>query len=200
MRFDPAQTFESNLGKVVRINSDGSIPTDNPFVGQENARGDIWTVGHRNILAAAIDPSSGKFWAVEMGPLGGDELNLIQRGKNYGWPYVSNGDNYDGSAIPDHGTTEEYEKPVRSWTPVISPSGATFYNGSLLPAWRGSLFVGGLSSQALVRLRLQEDEVAIEERIGLQRRVRDVLEAADGALILLTDAKEGELLRLSPQR
>jgi glucose/arabinose dehydrogenase len=200
MRFDPAQSLESNLGKIVRINRDGSIPSDNPFKGKESARGDIWSYGHRNILAAAIDPSSERLWAIEMGPLGGDELNLIKSGKNYGWPVVSNGDNYAGPEIPDHPTRKDFEEPVRTWTPVISPSGAIFYGGSLLPGWRGSLLVGGLSSQALVRLTFNEEQVAVEERIAMQRRIRDVLEAPDGALLLLTDDKSGELLRLVPAK
>ena len=198
MRFDPAQSLASNLGKVVRINRDGSIPNDNPFVGKEGARGDIWSYGHRNILAAAIDPASGRLWAVEMGPLGGDELNLIEPGKNYGWPFVSNGDNYSGPMIPDHPTRREFQAPVRSWTPVISPSGAIFYTGSLFTGWRGSMLVGGLSSQALIRLALDGERVAIEERINMKRRIRDVIQTADGAILVIVDAKSGDLLRLTP--
>jgi aldose sugar dehydrogenase len=128
MRFDPAQNLASNLGKVVRINPDGSNPADNPFVSKKDARGDIWSYGHRNMLAAAVHPTSGKLWVFEMGPFGGDELNIIERGKNYGWPVVSNGDNYDSSPIVDHPSHKEFEAPVRSWTPVISPSGAMFYS------------------------------------------------------------------------
>jgi aldose sugar dehydrogenase len=198
MRFDPAQSLASNLGKVVRINPDGSIPNDNPFVGKEGARGDIWSYGHRNILAAAVDPSSGRLWAFEMGPLGGDELNLVQSGKNYGWPFVSNGDNYSGPMIPDHPTRREFQGPVRTWTPVISPSGAIFYTGSLFTGWRGSVLVGGLSSQALVRLTLEGERVAMEERIDMKRRIRDVIQTPDGALLVITDDKSGDLLRLTP--
>ena len=197
MRFDPAQSLESNLGKVVRINRDGTIPKDNPFVGKPGARGDIWTVGHRNMLAAAIHPATGQLWVVEMGPLGGDELNLIERGANYGWPVVSNGDNYDKSPIPDHGTRPEFKAPVRTWTPVISPSGALFYDGALFP-WRGSLVVGGLSSKALIRLTLEGTKVTGEERIDMQRRIRDVIQARDGGLLVITDDQNGELLRLTP--
>ncbi|MFN3653533.1 MAG: PQQ-dependent sugar dehydrogenase [Armatimonadota bacterium] len=198
MRFEPAQSLASNLGKVVRINPDGSIPRDNPFVGQEGARGDIWSYGHRNILAAAFDPASGRLWAFEMGPLNGDEVNLIERGRNYGWPVVSNGVNYNGEPIPVHPTRDEFQAPVRTWTPVVSPSGALFYTGALFPAWRGSALVGGLSSQALVRLQLDGERVAVEERLDTGRRIRDVLQAPDGALLLLVDADNGELLRLTP--
>lgn len=197
MRFDPAQTIPSNLGKVVRINRDGTIPKDNPFVDKPDARGEIWSLGHRNMLAAAVHPSTGQLWVVEMGPLGGDELNLIEKGANYGWPIVSNGDNYDKSPIPDHDTRPEFKTPVKSWTPVISPSGALFYDGSLFP-WKGSLIVGGLSSKALIRLALDGTKVTAEERIDMQRRIRDVLQLPDGALLVITDDKNGELLKLTP--
>ena len=197
MRFDPAQSLSSNLGKVVRINRDGSVPKDNPFVGKPGTRGDIWSLGHRNMLAAAVHPATGQLWVAEMGPLGGDELNLIERGVNYGWPVVSNGDNYDKSPIPDHHTRSEFKAPIRTWTPVISPSGALFYDGGLFP-WRGSLILGGLSSKALIRLTLDGTKVTAEERIDIQRRVRDVLQARDGALLIVTDDRAGELLRLTP--
>ncbi len=198
MRFEPAQSLSSNLGKVVRINSDGSIPTDNPFVGRANARGDIWSYGHRNMLSAAIDPASGRLWIVEMGPLGGDELNLIERGKNYGWPIVSNGDNYNGSPIPDHTTRTDLQAPIRSWNPVISPSGALFYTGTLFQGWSGSLLAGGLSSQSLVRLTLDGDRVSFEEWIAMKRRIRDLIQMPDGAILVIVDDKNGELLRLAP--
>ncbi len=198
MRFDPAANMKSNLGKVIRINLDGSTPADNPFAGTDTARADIWSYGHRNILAAAFDPS-GRLWALEMGPLGGDELNLIQRGKNYGWPYVSNGDNYAGPAIPDHATSRVYTAPIRSWTPVIAPSGALFYSGAMFPAWRGSLLAGGLATQSLVRLQLDGDtRVGIEERVFMGRRIRDVAQARDGAILVIVDDKSGDLLRLTP--
>jgi aldose sugar dehydrogenase len=200
MRFDPAQSLASNLGKIVRINPDGSIPSDNPLVNKEGARGDIWSYGHRNILAAAIDPSTKKLWAFEMGPLGGDELNLIQPGKDYGWPSVSNGDNYASAAIPDHATRREFQPPVRSWTPVISPSGAMFYNGPLFAAWRGSVLVGGLSSQSLIRITFDGERVANEERIYMGRRIRDVLPLPDGAILAIVDAAKGSLLRITPSR
>ena len=197
MRFDPAQNVSSNLGKVVRINTDGSNPADNPFAGKPEARGEIWSLGHRNMLAAAVHPMSGQLWVAEMGPLGGDELNIIQPGRNYGWPVVSNGDNYDSSEIPDHPSHPEFEAPLRTWTPVISPSGALFYEGSLFP-WRGDLVLGGLSSKALIRLTVDGTDIRSEERIDMQRRVRDVIQDADGSLLVITDDKNGELLRLTP--
>jgi glucose/arabinose dehydrogenase len=197
MRFEPAQSLVSNVGKVVRINRDGSIPAGNPFAGKENNRGEIWSVGHRNILSAAVHPTSGKLWVWEMGPLGGDELNVIEPGRNYGWPVVSNGDNYDSSTIPDHPAKKEFEAPIRTWTPVISPSGAMFYSASLFP-WRGDVLVGGLSSKALVRLKLDGTRIADEERIDMKRRIRDVIEAPDGAVLVIVDEKNGELLRLTP--
>ncbi len=192
MRFDPAQDPSSNLGKVVRINTDGSIPKDNP------SGKDVWSSGHRNILSAAVHPASGQLYALEMGPLGGDELNVIQKGANYGWPVVSNGDNYDKSPIPDHDTRKEFVAPIKTWTPVISPSGGQFYEGSLFP-WKGDLVVGGLSSMAVIRLTLDGSTVKNEERLDMKRRIRDVLQASDGALLVITDEKNGALLRLTPE-
>lgn len=199
MRFDPAQDLTSNLGKVVRIHRDGRDPQDNPFAGSADARRDVWSLGHRNILSALVHPDSGQLWVFEMGPLGGDELNVVEPGGNYGWPIVSNGDNYDKSRIADHDTRPEFVEPVRTWTPVISPSGALYYRGSLFP-WRNSIVVGGLSSRALIRVETDGERVAGEERIDMQRRVRDVIEAPDGALLVITDAEEGELLRVTPAR
>jgi len=204
-RFEPAQSLGSNLGKVVRINSDGSSPKDNPFAGREGAREDVWSYGHRNVLSAAVDPSNGNLWVVEMGPSGGDELNLVKKGKNYGWPQVSDGSHYPSpgvstafTMIPGHGTSQEFEGPVRTFTPVISPSGAAFYTGELFREWQGSMFVGGLSSMALIRLKLDGERVAIEERIDMKRRIRDVIQGKDGEILVIVDAKEGELLKLTP--
>jgi len=199
MRFDPAADLKTNLGKVLRINTDGSTPADNPFAGRDTARADIWSYGHRNMLAAAVEPN-GRLWVLEMGPLGGDELNLVQRGGNYGWPFVSNGDNYGGPSIPDHPTRRDVVAPVRTWTPVISPSGAMFYSGTAFPAWRGSALVGGLSSQSLIRLQLDGDRVGTEERLFMGRRIRDVAQTSDGTLLVIVDAKSGDLLRLTPAR
>jgi glucose/arabinose dehydrogenase len=158
---------------------------------------EIWSSGHRNVLSAAVHPTTGQLFVFEMGPLGGDELNIVERGQNYGWPIVSNGDNYDKSPIPDHSTRQEFKAPIRTWTPVISPSGAVFYDGALFP-WRGSVIVGGLSSMALIRLSLDGSRVTGEERIDMQRRVRDVIQAADGAILAITDEKNGALLRITP--
>ena len=197
-RFDPAQDLTSNLGKIVRINPDGSIPTDNPFVNKAGARPDIWSLGHRNPLGAAINPASNQLWIDEMGPRHGDELNIPEAGKNYGWPVVSNGDNYDNSRIPDHETRPEFALPAEYWHPAISPSGLIFYTGSRFPDWRGNALVGGLSSEALIRLVLDGNRVKSEERIPMRRRIRDVAQAPDGAVLLLVDGKEGDLLRLTP--
>jgi glucose/arabinose dehydrogenase len=198
MRFDPAQDLATNLGKVVRINPDGSVPDDNPFAKKQGARADVWSVGHRNPLGAAIHPASKRLWIHEMAPAHGDELNIPEPGKNFGWPLVSNGDNYDGSVIPDHATRPELAAPIYYWHPAISPSGLIFYEGSRFADWQGNALLGGLSSETLLRLTLDGNRVKSEERIGLRRRIRDVAEAADGAVLLLTDAKEGELLRLTP--
>ncbi len=197
-RFEPAQDLASNLGKVVRINPDGSIPADNPFVGNGDARPDIWSFGHRNLLGAAINPASQQLWIHEMGPWHGDEINIPEPGKNYGWPVVSNGDNYDGSPIPDHATRPEFVAPIEYWHPAISPSGFIFYTGSRFADWRGNALIGGLSSEALIRLTLDGNRVIGEERIVMHRRIRDVIQAPDGAVLLVTDVKEGELLRLAP--
>jgi glucose/arabinose dehydrogenase len=199
MRFDPAQDPKSSLGKVVRINRDGSIPKDNPFAGKGEARGEIWTTGHRNMLAAVLHPASGQLWVFEMGPLGGDEFNILERGRNYGWPVVSDGSNYDKSDIPDHSTNSEFQRPVRTWTPVISPSGALIYDGSLFP-WRGQAVVGSLSTMGLVVLSVEGGKVGKEERVPIGRRVRDVVQAPDGGLLLITDHKDGELLKITPSK
>ena len=205
MRFEPAQDLGTNLGKVVRINADGSIPPDNPFVRDANARDDIYSYGHRNMLSAAFEPQSERFFVVEMGPLGGDEINAVEPGANHGWPRVSNGDHYVRpgistalTLIPGHATSMEFAAPLRAWSPVISPSGAAFYSATLFREWRGDLLVGGLSSQALVRLRLDGERVALEERLNMGKRIRDVLQARDGAVLLLVDDANGELLRLTP--
>lgn len=198
MRFEPARDLGTNLGKVLRINDDGSVPENNPFAGQEDARGDIWSYGHRNILATVRHPESGHLFAFEMGPLGGDEVNIVEKGKDYGWPAVSNGSQYNRDTILPHAGTDEYQQPIRTWTPVISPSGAVVYDGDLMPGWQGSVLVGGLSSTAIVRLEMDDDRIAVEERIDMKRRIRDLLQAPDGSLYVLVDDKDGSLLQLTP--
>ena len=197
-RFEPAQDLKSNLGKVVRINPDGSVPKDNPFVGKTGAREDLWTAGNRNPLGLAFHPATGKLWVNEMGPKGGDELNLIEPGKNYGWPLVCEGVHYDDTPIPKHATRPQFTPPVHEWTPVISPSGMMFYTGSMFPKWKNQAFIGGLSSKALVRVELNGDKFVADERIDMKRRIRDVIQAPDGAILVVSDGAGGELLRLTP--
>jgi glucose/arabinose dehydrogenase len=195
-----AQKLNSHFGKIVRINADGSVPRDNPHVGHAGAKPEIWSAGHRNVLSAALD-SQGRLWEVEMGPRGGDELNLVAKGKDYGWPTIGYGEEYSGDAI--HKTTQGagLEQPVYYWDPVISPSGMAIYSGSLFPEWRGNVFIGGLSSKALVRLVMNGDRVVGEERLLTDRgdRIREVVQGPDGALYLLTDKAGGKLLKLTPR-
>jgi glucose/arabinose dehydrogenase len=197
-----AQRLDSHLGKVLRIRPDGSAPPDNPFVGQANARAEIWTLGHRNVQASAFDPQ-GRLWIVEHGTRGGDELNLIQKGKNYGWPIVAYGEEYSGRPIAGAVTDRPgFEQPRYYWDPVIAPSGAQFYTGDAFPAWRGNLFVGSLKEQRLVRLVIENDRVIGEEHLLTNRgqRVRDVRQGPDGALYLVTDETRGELWKIVPHR
>ena len=198
MRFDPAQDLSSNLGKIVRINRDGSAPRDNPFVAQGGARPEIWSTGHRNVSGMAFQPGTARLWAVEFGPKGGDELNLIEKGRNYGWPLVNDGVNYDDSPIPHHASRPEFVRYVRSWTPVISPGSLMFYTGTQFPQWQGNAFVAGLSSQAIIRLVLQGETIAAEEVIPMGRRIRDLLQARDGSLLALSESPNAELLRITP--
>jgi glucose/arabinose dehydrogenase len=197
-----AQQLDSHLGKIVRIRPDGSAPPDNPLAGQPNAQPEIWTLGHRNVQAAAFDPQ-GRLWAIEHGTRGGDELNLIQKGKNYGWPLVAYGIEYRGQPIAGAVTQREgFEQPVYYWDPVIAPSGAQFYTGNAFPAWRGNLFVGALEQKRLVRLTIDNNRVTGEEHLLVDRgqRVRDVRQGPDGALYVVTDQPQGELWRISPRR
>ena len=197
-----AQQLDSHMGKILRINPDGSVPDDNPFVGRSGALPEIWTLGHRNVQAAAFDPE-GRLWVVEHGPQGGDELNLVERGKNYGWPLMAYGEEYSGQPIPDAVTARSgYQQPVYHWDPVIAPSGAQVYTGAAFPAWRGSLFVGAMKDTRLVRLALVKGRVAGEEHLLSDRgqRVRDVRQGSDGALYVVTDQQNGELWKLAPAR
>jgi glucose/arabinose dehydrogenase len=189
-KFDPAQDMTGNLGKIVRLNDDGSVPSDNPFADRGGVTAQIWSLGHRNPLGLAFD-SSGKLWNVEMGPMGGDELNLVRRGANYGYPIVSNGDHYDGKVIPDHDTRPEFAAPAVFWNPVISPSSLLFYSGSEFPQWRGDAFIGGLSSQSIVRIEFDGDRAREAERYSMGMRIRALEQGPDGAIWALEDEREG---------
>ncbi|HYB99349.1 MAG TPA: PQQ-dependent sugar dehydrogenase [Candidatus Limnocylindrales bacterium] len=196
-----AQELGSHYGKILRITADGAAPPDNPFVGQAGALPEIWSLGHRNIQSAAID-SRGRLWEIEHGTRGGDELNLVEKGKNYGWPLVAYGEEYVGFAIDGAETDRPgYERPVYYWDPVIAPSGAEFYSGDAFPQWRGSLFIGGLKTSRLVRLTLQNDRVTGEEYLLGERRqrIRDVRQGGDGLLYVVTDEPEGQLWKLAPR-
>lgn len=194
-----AQDLGSHFGKTVRIYPDGTVPRDNPFVGRAGARPEIWSLGHRNVLSAALD-AQGRLWQVEMGPRGGDELNLVQKGKDYGWPTIGYGEEYSGAPIHQSTQAPGMEQPVYYWDPVISPCGMLFYSGDLFPEWRGNVFIGGLSSEALVRLVMKDDRVVGEERLltDLEARIREVVQGPDGALYVLTDEGDGKLLKLTP--
>ncbi len=200
--FDPAQDMNANLGKVIRLNPDGSVPPDNPFADRGGVAAQIWTLGHRNPLGLTFAPD-GKLWEIEMGPQGGDELNLIERGRNYGYPIVSNGDHYDGRPIPDHPTRPEFEAPKTWWTPVISPGDMIVYSGSMFPQWRGDALIGGMSSHALIHVDIDGTNARETERWAMAHRIREVEQAPDGSVYLLEDQNEeggGRLLRLVPAR
>ena len=194
--FTPAQDMSGNLGKIVRLNDDGTLPSDNPFASRGGVTAQIWSLGHRNPLGIAFD-GSGRLWTAEMGPKGGDELNLVQRGKNYGYPIVSDGDHYDGRSIPDHRTRPEFEAPKVVWTPVISPGNMIFYSGSAFPAWRGDILVAGLSSKALIRVDVNGGNAREAERFEMGKRIREVEQGPGGGLYLLEDGEGGRLLHLA---
>ena len=200
-----AQRLDGLLGKIVRLNPDGSIPKDNPFVGKPGVRPEIWSYGHRNVQAATLHPSTGELWEVEHGTRGGDELNVVRKGKDYGWPTIAYGIEYQGGAITGGIQQQEsMEQPRYYWDPVIAPSGMIFYTGKLFPAWQNSLFIGGMGSQNLVRLTLKGEQVIGEERLlqDLQpqrERIRDVRQGPDGAIYCLTDNAKGRILKLVPK-
>lgn len=194
-----AQDSSTHIGAVVRIARDGSAPKGNPFIGKPGAQPELWSHGHRNIQGAAIHPQTCALWLHEMGPRGGDEVNIAKAGKNYGWPLVSWGDHYDGRSIPDPPTRPEFEGSLHVWKPSIAPSGMAFYTGALFPDWRGSLLAGALVGQGIVRLTLDGERVTGEERIRLGARIRDVKIGPDGAVYALTDEGNGKLLRMSPR-
>jgi glucose/arabinose dehydrogenase len=199
---DQAQNLGNHLGKIIRIRTDGSAPPDNPFVGRPGAKPETWSYGHRNPQGLAINPASGKLWEHEHGPRGGDEVNIIEPGKNYGWPVIGYGIDYNGARIHASTHQEGMEQPIWYWVPSIAPSGMAFYTGNLVPAWRTSLFVGALSGEALVRLELDGEKITKEERLleGLHERIRDVRQGPDGALWLVNDNRIGRILRVAPAR
>ena len=201
-----AQRLDGLLGKIVRIHPDGAIPRDNPFVGREGARPEIWSLGHRNIQGATLHPNTGELWEVEHGTRGGDEINIARKGKDYGWPTIAYGIEYAGGPILEGQTAKAgLEQPIYYWDPVIGPSGMAFYTGNLFPAWKGNLFIGGHATNDLVRLELNGEKIVGEERLltDLQpkrERIRDVRQGPDGAIYVLTDSQQGRLLKLTPKR
>lgn len=195
--FEPAQDMKANLGKVIRLNDDGSLPADNPFADQGGVAAQVWSLGHRNLLGLAFN-AKGELWELEMGPMGGDELNLIERGSNYGYPIVSNGDHYDGKVIPDHDTRPEFNAPELWWTPVISPAYLLFYEADAFPAWKGSALAAGLSSKAIVRIAFDGHDATEAERFDMGQRIRSLAVSPKGDLYALEDAPGGRLLRLTP--
>jgi aldose sugar dehydrogenase len=200
-KFTPAQDMKANLGKMVRLNDDGSVPADNPFVSQGGVTAQIWSLGHRNLLGLAFD-ANGRLYAHEMGPRGGDELNVIERGANYGYPVVSNGDHYSGLDIPDHHTHPEFKAPLITWNPVISPAGFIIYSGSQFPEWNGDGFIGGLSSKSLIRVEFADGGAREAQRFDMGQRIREVEQGPDGAIWLLEDERNGSggrLLKLTPR-
>jgi glucose/arabinose dehydrogenase len=199
-KFDPAQDPKATLGKVLRLRDDGTPAPGNPLA-EKGFHPAVWTYGHRNQLGIAFD-ASGNLWEQEMGPQGGDEVNLILPGRNYGYPIVSDGDHYDGKPIPDHDTRPEFEKPKVVWTPVISPGGLIVYSGKLWPQWKGDLFIGGLSSQSLVRVDIEGTNARKGDQWPMGARIREPEEGPDGAIYVLEDGRRGSrgrLLKLTPR-
>ncbi|MEB8434133.1 PQQ-dependent sugar dehydrogenase [Cocleimonas sp. KMM 6892] len=193
----PAQDWNQNLGKVIRLNDDGSVPKDNPFQNKGDLAKSFWSLGHRNMLGISFD-KQGKLWTHEMGPRDGDELNLTTRGDNYGWPIVSWGDNYSGIPIPDHDTRPEFNAPEAYWVPTIAPSGLIIYSGSVFPEWQGNAFIGGLRSRSLLRIKIDADQAQEVERFDMNNRIREVEQGPKGAIWVLEDGRNGRLLRLTP--
>ena len=194
----PAQDLDVNLGKIIRLTASGEAPQNNPYVGQTAISQEFWSIGHRNPLGLAFD-ADGNLWSHEMGPRHGDELNLIRPGENYGWPAVSDGNNYSGVPIPDHNTSNEYTQPATSWVPAISPAGLIIYSGDVFPDWSGNAVMGGLSSQALIRVQVSDDGTASEqERFSWGQRVREVEQGPNGHIWVLEDGSGGRLIRLNP--
>ena len=199
---DEAQNLGNHIGKLIRITTDGSVPSDNPFVGRDGAKPEIWSYGHRNEQGLAINPATGDVWETEHGPRGGDEVHIASKGKNYGWPVIGYGIDYSGAKIHEAATRDGMEQPLKYWVPSIAPSGLAFYSAKLFPKWTGSLFTGALAGKMLVRLQLNGTTVVSEERLlqNLNECIRDVRQGPDGALWLLTDSSAGRILRVSPAK
>jgi glucose/arabinose dehydrogenase len=195
-QFDPAQDMRTNLGKVLRLEDDGRVPADNPFAAQGGVAAQVWSLGHRNPLGLAFDPA-GHLWELEMGPAGGDEINRIERGANYGWPRVSEGKHYDGRDIPPHSSNPAYKAPAISWTPVIAPGDFIIYTGKQFPAWKGEALVAGMKSEALIRVKLEGAKAREVARYPMGHRIREIDQAKDGALLLLEDGPRARLLKLT---
>ena len=195
-QFDPAQDMKSNAGKIIRLNDDGSIPADNPFMNQGEIAQQVWSLGHRNPLGMAFDPK-GQLWVIEMGPKGGDELNKIIKAKNYGYPLVSNGDHYNGKPIPDHSTRPEFEAPVLDWTPVISPSDLNFYTGKMFPQWQNKAIATGLSSKAIIIIDTMQQPAKEVQRLDMKARIRGAVQAQDGGIWVIEDGPQARLLKLT---
>ncbi|MEZ2903745.1 PQQ-dependent sugar dehydrogenase [Acinetobacter terrestris] len=195
-KFDPAQDMQSNLGKILRLNDDGTPASGNPFMTQGQIAKQVWSLGHRNPLGIAFDHKA-QLWVAEMGPKGGDELNLVVKGENYGYPFVSNGNHYDGKDIPDHNTRPEFKAPEISWTPVISPSSLIFYKSNQFPAWKNKALIGGLSSKAIIVVDTEMKLVKEVQRLDIKQRIRGLLEAEDGAIWVLEDGKNARLLKMT---
>ena len=195
-KFDPAQDMTGNLGKIVRLHDDGRVPEDNPFFNEGDITAQIWSLGHRNPLGMAFD-GKGRLWNTEMGPLHGDELNLVKPGHNYGYPEVSNGDHYSGKAIPDHDTRPEFEAPKVWWDPTIAPAELIFYSGKMFPQWRGSALIAGLRPRAIIKVAVDGESAKESERYDMEKRIREIEQGPDGALWVLEDRDGGRLLKLS---
>ncbi|MBX3513051.1 MAG: PQQ-dependent sugar dehydrogenase [Xanthobacteraceae bacterium] len=198
----PAQELSNHIGKIIRVTPDGGVPMDNPFVKNKDAKPEIWSYGHRNVQGAVLHPQTGKLWIVEHGPRGGDEINIPEAGKNYGWPVIGYGIDYSGAKIHENTHKEGMEQPIHYWTPSIAPSGAMFYTGDLFPGWKGNLFTGSLVFTSLYRIEVNGEKFVKEEALleAGGDRIRDVRQAPDGAIWLLTDARNGKVLRLTPAK
>lgn len=195
----PAQDWNQNLGKVIRINEDGTTPIDNPFQDKGELAKTYWSLGHRNLLGIAFD-NKGQLWTHEMGPRHGDEFNLTIAGENYGWPLVSWGNQYSGVKIPNHDTSSQFHSPELYWVPTVAPSGLIIYNGTMFPQYKGNAFIGGLRSEALIRIKIDENKAYEVERFNMKKRIREVEQGPKGAIWVLEDRKDARLIKLTPYK